>query len=54
MESVKVFDVRGRLLVEQKGINAAQTTISGGLANEVLLLQITDIEGTVVTKKVIR
>jgi hypothetical protein len=54
MESVKVFDVRGRLLLEQKGINATQTIVSGGLANEVLLLQITDTEGTVVTKKVIR
>ncbi|MEK8179634.1 fibronectin type III domain-containing protein [Flavobacterium buctense] len=54
MDSVKVFDVRGRLLWEQKGINAAQTTVSGGLANEVLLIQIKDVEGTVVTKKVIR
>ncbi|MFN3753736.1 fibronectin type III domain-containing protein [Flavobacterium sp.] len=54
MESVKVFDVRGRLLVEQKGINATQTTVSGGLANQVLLIQITSTEGVVVTKKVIR
>lgn len=54
MESVKVFDVRGRLLVEQKGINATQTIVSGGLANEVLLVQITSVDGVVVTKKVIR
>lgn len=54
MASVKVFDIRGRLLVEQKEINATQTTVSGGLANEVLLIQITTVDGTVVTKKVVR
>jgi hypothetical protein len=54
MASVKVFDIRGRLLVEQKEINAVQTTVSGGLANEVLLIQITTIDGVVVTKKVVR
>ena len=54
MENVKVFDLRGRLLCEQKAINANQTTVSGGMANEVLLLQITMGNGEVVTKKVIR
>ncbi|MDI9256666.1 choice-of-anchor J domain-containing protein [Flavobacterium sedimenticola] len=54
MESVKVFDIRGRLLGHQKAINANQTIVDGGLANEVLLLQITTTEGAVVTKKVIR
>ncbi|WP_284653396.1 fibronectin type III domain-containing protein [Flavobacterium terrisoli] len=54
MESVKVFDIRGRLLIERKDINATQTTVSGGLANEVLLIQITTTDGVTVTKKVIR
>ncbi|MBF6642267.1 fibronectin type III domain-containing protein [Flavobacterium sp. J49] len=54
MQSVKVFDIRGRLLLEQNNINATQTVVSGGLANEVLLLQITTVNGEVVTKKVIR
>jgi hypothetical protein len=54
MASVKVFDIRGRLLLDKKDINASQTTISAGLANEVLLVQITSDEGTTVTKKVIR
>lgn len=54
MENVKVFDIRGRLLVEQKAINASQTSVSGGLTNEVLVLQITTVNGDVVTKKVIR
>ena len=54
MSSVKVFDIRGRLIEEKTNINASQTTIKGGLANEVLLIQITSEDGIVVTKKVIR
>ena len=54
MASIKVFDIRGRLLQERKEINASHTTIGSGLANEVLLVQITSIEGVVVTKKVVR
>jgi len=54
MSAVKVFDIRGRLLIERQAINATQTTISAGLSNEVLLVQITTVDGTVVTKKVIR
>jgi hypothetical protein len=54
MSSVKVFDIRGRLLQERKRINANQTTINGGMANEVLLVQITSEDGITVTRKVIR
>ena len=54
MSAVKVFDVRGRLLVEKQGINATQTSITAGLSNEVLLVQIKTVDGAVVTKKVIR
>jgi hypothetical protein len=54
MESVKVFDIRGRLLQEKKGINASQTIINSGLTNQVLLVQITSIDGVTVTKKVSR
>ncbi|PZO30543.1 MAG: hypothetical protein DCF13_03150 [Flavobacteriaceae bacterium] len=54
MGTVKVFDVRGRLLLEKQNINAAQTTITAGLSNEVLLVQIATTDGTVVTKKVVR
>ncbi|WP_445454033.1 T9SS sorting signal type C domain-containing protein [Flavobacterium sp. 25HG05S-40] len=53
MASVKVFDIRGRLLQEKTNINANQTTINGGLSNEVLLVQITSNDGITVTKKVI-
>ncbi|QBZ96583.1 T9SS sorting signal type C domain-containing protein [Flavobacterium sangjuense] len=54
MSSIKVFDIRGRLLEERKDINASQTTIGNGLTNQVLLVQITSEEGITVTKKVIR
>jgi autotransporter-associated beta strand protein len=54
MASIKVFDIQGRLLHEKKGINASQTIMGGGLANQVLLVQITSEDGVMVTKKVIR
>jgi trimeric autotransporter adhesin len=54
MSTVKVFDIRGRLLSDKKEINASQTTITAGQTNEVLLIQITSQDGVVVTKKVIR
>ena len=54
MSMVKIFDIRGRLLQEQKNSNASQTAMSVGVANEILLVQITSEEGIVVTKKVIR
>ena len=51
MASVKVFDIRGRLLLERNNINASQTTMTVGMANEVLLVQITSEDGVVVTRK---
>ncbi|MFN8324673.1 MAG: hypothetical protein U0T80_02825 [Flavobacteriaceae bacterium] len=54
MKSVKVFDLRGRLLNEYSGINATQAKVSGGSANGVLLLQITSVDGVTVTRKVVR
>ncbi len=54
MSSVKIFDIRGRLIQEKRNINANQATINGGLANGILLVQITSEDGTVVTKKVIK
>jgi hypothetical protein len=48
-----VFDVRGRLLTTQDNINATQTSITAGQANQVLLVQITSIDGATVTKKVV-
>lgn len=53
MAKVKIFDVRGRLLAEKQNINATETRMKAGLANEVLLIQITSQDGTTVTKKLI-
>lgn len=54
MDEVKVFDLRGRLLSHLKDINATQITFDGGEANQMLLVQITTVDGVTVTKKVIR
>jgi hypothetical protein len=53
MTSVKVFDVRGRLITEQSNVNASQTKLNVGTTNQVLLVQIISNEGIKVTKKVI-
>lgn len=54
MDKVSVFDVRGRLLVEKNKVNTSEITIDGSkMANQVLLIQITSDEGTVVTKKIV-
>jgi hypothetical protein len=54
MDNIKVFDIRGRLLFESKGINASQTIMNADFANEVLLVQIVSDQGTTVTKKIIK
>ena len=54
MSTVKIFDIRGRLLTESNGINASQTTMNVSLTNEVILVQITDLNGFIVTKKVVK
>ena len=53
MASVKVFDIRGRLLFTQNNINAAQAIINVGDTNEVLLFHITSADGETVIKKAI-
>lgn len=51
---VKVFDIRGRLLLEKTNVNDNQATIGSGTANGVLLVQIKSVDGSTVTKKVIK
>ena len=53
MAGVKIFDIRGRLLVEKKAINASDISLQVGFSNEVLLVKVTSIDGIVVTKKVV-
>jgi hypothetical protein len=54
MELVRVYDLQGRLLVEKKQINASETILSTTARNQVLLLEITAANGTIVTKKIIQ
>ncbi len=54
MNTIRVFDVRGRLLTTKNNINASQTSLQVDAATQVLLVQVTSVDGEVVTKKVIR
>lgn len=54
MQSVKIFDIRGRLLNAMNNINASQITFDAGQSNEVFLVQVISIDGNIVTKKVVR
>lgn len=54
MDSVKVFDIRGRLLTSLDKVNASQTGLSVDMATQVLLIQIASIDGMTITKKVVR
>lgn len=54
MKNVKVFDITGRLILEQKAINANTTSLKNlGTGKQALLIQITSNENKVVTKKAI-
>ncbi len=55
MKSIKILDLRGRIIDFKENIHSSQTIVKEFLvANEVLFLQITNEEGIVVTKKIIR
>jgi hypothetical protein len=54
MKTIKVFDIRGRLLLEEKEINLTTTSLKNLKAEQqVLIVQITDYNGIVVSKKVV-
>lgn len=54
MKEVRIFDVRGRLLLTRDSINASQTTISNLQAQEqVLIVQITTHDNKKVNKKIV-
>ena len=54
MKSVKVFDFTGRLVLEQKSVNATTTSLRNLAAvKQALLIQITSDDNRVVTKKAI-
>jgi hypothetical protein len=54
LKSIKVFDVQGRNIFEAKEINAKSKTLNGFLTQQqVLMVQITNANNEVITKKVI-
>jgi len=53
MQEVTIYDIRGRVLVTKTNINASETKINVGTTNQVLLVQVTTVDGIKATKKVI-
>ncbi|AWI25957.1 YDG domain-containing protein [Flavobacterium pallidum] len=52
MDDIKIFDIRGRLLFNRNGINAANYMVSQFTAEQQLLIvQITSVDGKTVNKK---
>jgi len=54
MARVRLMDVRGRLIAEKAEVNATEVQFSQlNVSKQVLLVQITTLDGTIVTKRVI-
>lgn len=54
MKNVKVFDIQGRLIAEQKAVNATSTAFRDlRLSQQVLIIQVTSEDNIVVNKKVV-
>lgn len=53
MKEVQIYDIQGRLLVNQKNINATQTNVTTIAKNQVLIIKIKTADSSSVTKKVI-
>lgn len=54
LNNVKVFDMRGRIVAEKSDVNASSVSIPlEGVANQVLIVQITSTDGQTTSKKVV-
>jgi len=54
MKNVKIFDIQGRLIAEQKNVNATSTNFKDLRVNQqVLIVQVTSEDNIVVNKKVV-
>lgn len=56
IDSVRIFDLRGRLVTELTNVNATEATLNMSSAsdNQIVLVQVTNVDGAVVTKKLIK
>jgi len=53
MKEIKVYDIKGRLLLEQNNINATTTAINLEGTKQVVIVEITTKDGVVISKKYI-
>lgn len=54
MKSVEIYDIRGRLLLSQKGINNNAAVFNNvPFPHQVLIVYITSVDGSIVSKKII-
>lgn len=53
LDNVVIFDIRGRILAYAKNINTTEVAMNVGQMNQVLIVKITSIDGSIVTKKII-
>jgi hypothetical protein len=54
MSSVKIFDIRGRMILEKDDINATETTIANlATGEQVLMVQVTSTDQRTITKKIV-
>ena len=53
MATVKIYDIRGRLLIEKNHINASETRIDAGTTNQLLIVKVISESNVSVTKKVV-
>lgn len=54
IETVRIFDLRGRLITELSNVNATEATLNIFSDNQIVLVQVTSVDGAVVTKKLIK
>ena len=53
MDKVQIYDIRGRLLLEQININATELKLNTGTTNAVLIVKITSVNNVTVTRKIV-
>lgn len=54
IDTVRVFDLRGRLVTELTNVNATEVSLNKASNNQIVLVQVTSVDGAVVTKKLIK
>ena len=54
MSNINVYDIQGRLLASKNKVNASDKIVSIAAETKLLLLEITDVKGSKVTKKLIQ